>query len=275
MLEILKSTETCGIIDFSSVPEEKNCVLGYDLYDKRAMEYLSSAVTGYLDTPVGMLNGTVLEVKTHNVLDIAEFKESLTNREIYLYDVKFYANSPNYGARSMTVGGGATELNKTPTISTDRGYWAIRYAEVDIAPITDKDEKETYITSDIDAWLTSLPRRSPAYNVNASEYVAHKLNCVGYALNCTVLLNGEEWTTTNRAHTNLDSLITGFGEAEVYLHSVEYVQWGPSYRNVCPVTGDISYPDTLIIPASSWNIRYISKQTRGCRVVARESLKAA
>ena len=70
MLEILKSTETCGIIDFSSVPEEKNCVLGYDLYDKRAMEYLSSAVTGYLDTPVGMLNGTVLEVKTHNVLDM-------------------------------------------------------------------------------------------------------------------------------------------------------------------------------------------------------------
>jgi len=133
ILEILESTETYGVINIEDVPVEKNISFGYDLYDKRAMEYLSSAVTGFLNTPVGMLNGAILEAKTHKVSDIAEFKESLTNREIYLYDVSFYANSPIYVNREMTP--------ITPIISTDRGYWAIRYAEVDHSKNTVAVEK--------------------------------------------------------------------------------------------------------------------------------------
>jgi hypothetical protein len=147
MLEIVESKETCGLITIEEVLEEKNSILGYDLYDKRAMEYLSSAVTGFLDSPVGMLNGVMLEVKTHKVSDITEFKESLANREIYLYNVSFYANSPNYGNREMTLGGKIVSELKTPIISTDRGYWAIRYAEVDNSKNTVNVEKTTDIAA--------------------------------------------------------------------------------------------------------------------------------
>ena len=266
MLETIESTETYGIIELAAVPFEKPSIFGHDLYDQRAMKYLSDAVAGFLDSPVAMLNGKMLEAKSYKVDDIIEFKESLAGREIYLYDVRYYANSPIYGNYHTGVDGVVESEDIAPTISADRGYWNIRYAEV---ASTTLPKNKTNITSNIDEWLISLRRKKSKItdiDLHASEYVAHKLKCDGYALFDNIELDGKEFVTTNRAAGDIDALITGFGDTAVYLHSVSYIPLEPHYRNACPVTGDISYADTLILPKHKWSIRYVNKVDNVCKV---------
>lgn len=104
------------------------------LTDWNGLAWLSQKVKfeGFMQGPVGVFYGLPVEARTRLIDNPKEFADycNNTSNQIFLYDLIFMPNMPQYG----TVDADTFESTPfdVPTITTNFGKWKVRYGELEV-----------------------------------------------------------------------------------------------------------------------------------------------
>lgn len=102
--------------------------------DWAGLQWLNKRIKfeGFMAGPIGVFYGLPVEVRTQALNNPKEFVDycSSTDNQIFLYDLTYIPNGPQYIKMDMVTFDPV--FLEVPEISTEYGKWRVRYGELEV-----------------------------------------------------------------------------------------------------------------------------------------------